>query len=71
MNQAFISSYFSFEPIVRNKAGGKKLVGPMGPFVGSHHGRNIAKKVFGYDKRGKKLVTFDEDTDLIFWDVIP
>jgi hypothetical protein len=40
------------------------------PFVTSHHSRRVAREVFGYGIRGKKLVS-EECFDLIFWEIIP
>jgi hypothetical protein len=70
MENIFISSDFPFE-IVRVRAGSKKLTGPLRPFVTSHHSRRVAREVFGYGIRGKKLVS-EECFDLIlFWEIIP
>jgi hypothetical protein len=66
---SYISSDFPFE-IVRVRAGSKKLTGPLRPFVTSHHSRRVAREVFGYGIRGKKLVS-EECFDLIFWEIIP
>jgi hypothetical protein len=69
MANDYISSDFPFETI-RVRAGTKKLTGSLRPFITSHHSRRVAKEVFGFGKRGKRLVN-EDDFDLIFWDVIP
>jgi hypothetical protein len=69
LSRDFISSDFPFEPM-RIRAGDAKLTGPLRPFLRSHHGKRIAKQVFGFGKIGKKLLN-EEDFDLVNWDVIP
>jgi hypothetical protein len=69
LHRDFISSDFPFEPI-RIRAGNSKLTGPLRPFLRAHHGKRIARQVFGFGKRGKKLLK-EEDFDLVYWDVIP
>jgi hypothetical protein len=68
-SNTYISSDFPFE-LVRVHAGSKKLTGPLRPFITSHQSRRIARDVYGYGKRGKKLIG-TEDFDHIFWEIIP
>lgn len=69
MARDFISSDFPFETI-RVKTSSQKLTGSIHPFILSHHGRRVAKQVFGFGKRGKKLVNKD-DFDYVYWDAFP
>jgi hypothetical protein len=69
MENSYISSDFPFE-MIRVRAGTKKLTGPLRPFITSHHSRRVAKEVFGFGIRGKRLVN-EDDFDLIFWEIIP
>ena len=69
MSRNFISNLFPFKTLCV-MTGNQKLTGPIRPFILAHHGRRVAKKVFGFGVRGKKLVN-EEDFDYVYWDVFP
>lgn len=69
MSRMFISSNFLFETI-QIKAGGKKLTGPLRPFIKNHHGTRISRQVFGHGEHFKKLI-YEDNFDLIYWKIIP